>query len=120
MEGKFEEIKQEILRRAHEAEACKKQYGRAYKAEDMATLCAVIKDNFWWCCRKEVLTGALVEKYREEFAAQDIYVNVDVEKGFLLAWATPRFVHWATPRWRHGATPRFVHRTTLIARHIIP
>lgn len=86
MEGKFEEIKQEILRRAHEADACKEQYGRAYKAEDMAGLCRVIKDNWGWCCDWVVVTPDLLEKYREEFAGQQIYVNVDTDNGFLLAW----------------------------------
>ena len=85
MEGKFEEIKQEILRRAHEANACKKQYGRAYKAENMAGLCRVIKDNWDWCCNLDVVTPDLLEKYRDEFAEQQIYVNVDTDNGFLLA-----------------------------------
>ena len=85
MEGKFEEIKQEILRRAHEACACKEQYGRAYNAKDMAGLCQVIKDNWCWCCKFAVVTPDLLEKYREEFAGQQIYVNVDTDNGFLLA-----------------------------------
>ena len=88
MKERFNEIKGEILRRAHAAGACKEEYGRACKAENMAELCGVIKDNVWWCCDNKVLTGELVEKYWEEFGAQDIYVNVDVEKGLLLAWDT--------------------------------
>ena len=86
MERKFEEIKQEILRRAHEANACKEQYGRACKAEDMAGLCEVIKDNWDWCYNWDVVTPDLLEKYRAEFAGQQIYVNVDTDNGFLLAW----------------------------------
>ena len=85
MEGKFEEIKQEILRRAHGAGACKEQYGRAYKAETMARLCRVIKDNWNWCCDNAVVTLDLLEKCRDEFAEQQIYVNVDTDNGFLLA-----------------------------------
>lgn len=85
MEEKFEEIKQEILRRAHAAGACKEQYGRAYKAETMAGLCRVIKDNWDWYCVLYVVTPDLLEKYREEFAEQQIYVNVDTDNGFLLA-----------------------------------
>ena len=85
MEGKFEEIKQEILRRAHGAGACKEQYERAYKAETMAGLCRVIKDNWGWYCILYVVTPDLLEKYREEFAEQQIYVNVDTDNGFLLA-----------------------------------
>lgn len=96
MKERFNEIKGEILRRAHAAGACKEEYGRACKAENMAELCGVIKDNVWWCCDKKVLTGELVEKYWEEFGAQDIYVNVDVEKGLLLAWGTATVRAWGT------------------------
>ena len=32
---RIEELKNEILRRAHEAHACTEQYGRAYKAETL-------------------------------------------------------------------------------------
>lgn len=46
MNTNFETIKSEILRRAKEAHACTEQYSRAYKSENMAQLCAVIKDNF--------------------------------------------------------------------------
>ena len=80
----FPEIKQEILRRAHEARACKGQYGRACKSETMAELCQVIKDNFWWACNHKVIDCELLEKYKEAFAEHDIFVNVSVERGYLL------------------------------------
>nr|DAR35742.1 MAG TPA: hypothetical protein [Caudoviricetes sp.] len=106
MERKFEEIKQEILRRAHEANACKEQYGRAYKAEDMAGLCRVIKDNWNWCCIWNVVTPDLLEKYREEFAGQLIYMNVDTDKGFLFASGNATVRAWgnATVRAWDNAT----------------
>lgn len=63
----------------------KKQYGRAYKAETMADLCEVIKDNFDWCCDNKVLDGDILSQYQEAFAENDIYVNVNVDKGYLLA-----------------------------------
>ena len=80
----FSEIKQEILDRARRAEACRPEYGRAYAAEDMQGLCTVIKDNFNWCCRSGVIDARLLEKYKSDFAACDIYVNTDAERGFLL------------------------------------
>ena len=106
MEGKFEEIKQEILRRAHDVGACKKQYGRAYKAENMAGLCRVIKDNWDWCCGWNVVTPDLLEKYRDEFAEQQIYVNVDTDNGFLLASGNATGEAWgnATVRASGNAT----------------
>ena len=94
MEGKFEEIKQEILRRAHNAGACKEQYERAYKAETIAGLCRVIKDNWGWYCILYVVTPDLLEKYREEFAEQQIYVNVDTDNGFLLASGNATVASW--------------------------
>ena len=80
----FSKIKQEILDRARRAEACRHEYGRAYAAGDMQGLCTVIKDNFSWCCRNGVIDTGLLEKYKEDFAACDIYVNTDAERGFLL------------------------------------
>ena len=80
----FSGIKQEILDRARRAEACRPEYGRAYAAEDMQGLCTVIKDNFNWCCRNGVIDAPLLEKSKSDFAACDIYVNTDAERGFLL------------------------------------
>ena len=117
MEGKFEEIKQEVLRRAHEANACKEQYRRAYKAESMAGLCEVIKDNWNWCCIWNVVTPDLLEKYREEFAGQQIYVNVDTDNGFLRASgnATVRASGNATVRAWGNATVRASDNATVEA-----
>ena len=94
------------MRRAHDVGACKEQYGRAYKAEDMAGLCRVIKDNWRWCCNWDVVTPDLLEKYCEEFAEQQIYVNVDTDNGFLLAWGNATVEAWgnATVRALDNAT----------------
>ena len=80
----FSEIKQEILDRARRAEACRPEYGRAYAAETLGDLCTVIKDNFNWCCRNGVIDAPLLEKYKKDFAGNEIYVNTDAERGFLL------------------------------------
>ena len=81
----FEEIKKEILERAHNARACTIQYKRAYQSENLETLCNVIKDNFWWCCRNSVLDGELIDKYKKIFSDNKIYHNVSIKSGFLLA-----------------------------------
>ena len=47
METNFNEIKQEILRRAKKSRACKHEYGRAYAAKNLSELSQVIKDNFY-------------------------------------------------------------------------
>ena len=82
---RFEELKNEILRRAHEAHACTEQYGRAYKAETLDGLMQVVRDNFHWCCNSKVLDGALIDAYREEFNAGKIWHNEEsITEGFML------------------------------------
>ena len=80
----FEAIKAEILKRAKENYACKGQYGRAYKSKNLAELMQVIKDNFHWAYRHDVVTPDIIEQFREDFATNDIYLNVDANHGFLL------------------------------------
>lgn len=84
MEPNFNEIKQEILRRAKKASACKHEYGRAYAAETISELSQVIKENFDWACDHGVLTVDLIEQYKEDFSANDIYANRNVKSGYLL------------------------------------
>ena len=84
MEPNFNEIKQEILRRAKKANACKSEYGRACAAETISELSQVIKDNFDWACIYGVLTVDLIERYKEDFSANDIYANQNAKNGYLL------------------------------------
>ena len=85
-EKSFESLKEEILRRAKEASACKPEYGRAYQSENYEQLMEVLRDNFHWACRNGVLDAGIIEQYKEEFAEGKIYLNVSVTEGFLLAW----------------------------------
>ena len=80
----FEDIKAEILNRAKAAKACTEQYSRAYKSETLQELCSVIKDNFNWCFKNKVITSNLLMQYREDFAQNDIFINISVRSGFLL------------------------------------
>ena len=80
----FEAIKAEILNRAKAAKACTEQYSRAYKSEILQELCSVIKDNFRWCFNNKVITSNLLMRYREDFAQNDIFINISVRSGFLL------------------------------------
>nr|DAJ06111.1 MAG TPA: hypothetical protein [Caudoviricetes sp.] len=80
----FEAIKAEILNRAKAAKACTEQYSRAYKSETLQELCSVIKDNFRWCFNNKVITSNLLMQYREDFAQNDIFINISVRSGFLL------------------------------------
>ena len=51
----------------------------------MDSLLAVVRDNFRWAVRNDVLTGEFIDKWKDEFAAGRIWHNRDVENGFLLA-----------------------------------
>lgn len=81
----FEEIKNEILKRAHTVGACVEQYRRALNNESIEKLCDVIKDNFHWCCVNSVIDGYLIDKYKDDFAQNYIYHNISITSGFLLA-----------------------------------
>ena len=97
----FEAIKAEILNRAKAAKACTEQYSRAYKSETLQELCSVIKDNFRWCFNNKVITSNLLMQYREDFAQNDIFINISVRSGFLLcgnatveAWGNATVEAW--------------------------
>ena len=78
-------MKKEILRRAHEARACGEEYGRAYKAETLDDLMQVVRDNFRWCINNDVVDGALIDAYKEEFNAGKIWHNESsITEGFML------------------------------------
>ena len=82
---RFEELKKEILIRAHKAEACREQYGRAYGAETLDALMEVVRDNFGWCCENDVLDGDIIDRYKAEFNAGNIWHNeARVTDGMLL------------------------------------
>ena len=82
---RFEELKKEILIRAHKAEACREQYGRAYGAETLDALMEVVRDNFNWCCNNGVLDGDIIDRYKAEFNAGKIWHNeTRVTDGMLL------------------------------------
>jgi hypothetical protein len=81
----FNDFKNEILRRAKEADACNSEYRRAYQSNDYNELMRVIKDNFDFAVRRKVIDPSLIETYKDQFMANQIYCNVDVTTGFLLA-----------------------------------
>ena len=80
----FEQIKQIVLDRAKENEACKPEYKKALKITDLSELCQVLKENFNWGCTYNVITPEFIEQFKEDFAANEIFVNTNIVKGFLL------------------------------------
>ena len=81
----FNDFKNEILRRAKEADACSGEYRRAYQSNGYSELMQVIKDNFGFAVRYNVIDPSLIETYKDQFNANQIYCNVDAGSGFLFA-----------------------------------
>ena len=82
---RLEELKKIILERARAAGACRAQYGRAYKAENLADLMAVVRDNFYWAVNNSVIDGELIDAYKSEFNEGRIWHNENISEGCLLA-----------------------------------
>jgi hypothetical protein len=82
---RFESLKSEILRRAKKTQVCAPEYARAYRTETVSDLMRVIKDNFSFACKKRIIDSELIAQYGSEFSENEIYCNVSVEKGYLLA-----------------------------------
>ena len=80
----FNEIKEEIIKRAHEANACAEQYKRAYSSASIEELFVVIKDNFYWCSRNKVIDQEFIYEYRDVFAKNNIFCNVNSAEGYIL------------------------------------
>ena len=82
----FEEFKAEILSRAKAVNACESQYKRAIKAGNIEDLLTVIKDNFSYCVRKNVIDIKLLSKIDSEtLESAEIYLNKSSDKGHILA-----------------------------------
>lgn len=50
----------------------------------MSELCDIIKHDFEWCCICDILDVDIIKKYRDDFAANDIFANESVDHGYVL------------------------------------
>ena len=114
---RFEELKKIILERARAAEACREQYGRAYKAENLADFMKVVRDNFDWAVNNSVIDGELIDTYKAEFNEGRIWHNENTAEGYLLASgsATVEASGSATVRAYDSATVRAYDSATVEA-----
>lgn len=81
----FTEIKQVIIDRAKNADACADQFRRAAKAETMPELLKVITDNFHWCCGNKIIDIELLSKIEVPLLDEArLYFNRDVTEGYCL------------------------------------
>ena len=114
---RFLELKQELLNRAHKANACKEQYSRACGAQTLEELMDVVKDNFIWAVNNGVLDGEFIDKWSVEFNDSEIWHNQSVSSGYLIAYgnATVEATGNATVRATGNATVRATGNATVEA-----
>ena len=70
----FESSKNEILKRAKEANACSSQYGRAYKADSVPSLLGVIKDNINFAYNKMGVDAKVLSDLFSENDLKDSHI----------------------------------------------
>ena len=81
----FTEIKQVIIDRAKNADACADQFRRAVEAETMPELLKVITDNFTWCCGYKIIDIELLSNIEVPLLDEaKLYFNRDVSEGYCL------------------------------------
>ena len=61
----FQELQEEILKRAKEAHACTGQYRRAKEAQNIDELIEVIKDNLSFVNSNNILSKELIEQFEK-------------------------------------------------------
>ena len=80
--SEFELLKEEILRRAKEKNACSTGYGRALRSETEEELFSTIKDYFNWCCINIFDDAFINGSYKELFNKNGISCNTSIETGY--------------------------------------
>jgi hypothetical protein len=78
---KFSELKQEILQKANEIDACAPCIDDLIDAETAAEMSVVLRKHFFLLCDNNVITAELIEQYRAELAAYNIHMNRSVTDG---------------------------------------
>ena len=80
---RFNELKEEIIRRCKEKSACEYEFKKVLKSETTAELLTVIKNNFSWSC-ENILDSEFIDKYKSEFNENNIFCNESRDSGYLL------------------------------------
>ena len=83
----FKELKEEIIKRAKEKNACVNAFKKACESETIEQLMEVVKNNFNWCCCN-ILDANFINKYKSEFNKNNIFCNESVNSGYLLVTDT--------------------------------
>lgn len=84
LEGKFTEIKTEMLSSSEICDSSDEIRASIFKSTSLGELMAILKDNFVHAVWDKLITPELIEKYRAEFAINQIFCNEDICSGYLL------------------------------------
>lgn len=91
----FTKIKEEILKRAGNAEMREGEYERVYNSKDFKELLKVVTDNFYFCCNNNVIDAPLLEKIGSEILREsNLYLNCDVHEGYAIIDSNTTFRAW--------------------------
>ena len=82
----FQEIKKDVQQLINECEQVPIQVKRVYNSTNIQELSVTIKENFEWLCKSTKNFSELLEKHKETFAIEKIYVNESAVEGFILAY----------------------------------
>ena len=72
---KFETLKQELLDKAREKNACSSEYKRAYGSENEEQLLKVIYDNLSWCSEHKIISAEYFSHFKQDLLIKSGIAN---------------------------------------------
>ena len=85
----YTQFQSKVLELAKKKEACSSEYMRAAKCENITDLMSVIKDNFTFCCMSGIVSQEMADEFGVEiFNQNEIFINQNTDKGFLIAFGS--------------------------------
>jgi len=82
----FQEFKSKIIDRCKVNDACEPEFKKVLQSENFASLFSILKNNFHWSCENKILDTEILQQVIEVANENDVWVNVSVKSGFLLAY----------------------------------
>ena len=80
----FKEFKTNFVDRCKSKKPCTVEYKKVLAATDFKELFEIIKNNFNWCYRNDVINIKMIMNVRNDARINNIFVNEDVKDGYLL------------------------------------
>ncbi|MCL4539775.1 MAG: hypothetical protein M1378_09315 [Bacteroidetes bacterium] len=117
----FDELKKEILRRAHDKDACIGEYKRAAAANNADELLEVVKDNIAWAISDGMLTAEDIERLFGEGLcnAHDIYFrnHQTLRDKVSVHFGSSTSKHYGSSRSEHFGSSTSEHYDSSASKH---